>query len=500
MPYTDTRIIVPLSGSPNPTSQASVLRAFPGAEGMGALTRGAAITGQGTPTVYIVTNTNDSGAGSFRAACEASGPRYIVFNVSGNIDLATRVDVTNPYITIAGQTSPGGVAITGATVRFSTSEVIVRHTRFRRGSHGADDVESRGESLYLRNGFNIMIDHCSISWGTDETFQISSRSGHCYGVTVSDSIVSQGLNDPHPEPNHGFGLNFSDKFGPENSIPGPEATLLRNYFVMHRGRAPQLKGDILVDHVNNVSYHGNARSTPSIETGPNAPTTELLPRANLIGNYTQPATADLGTSNYTEGFYFSNGDKPADDPVPAGAENRVYVLDNRGPARPTGTEAQWLIKPSLGPELTISEEYRKTTPWVMADEGTVAGLPVTINTMDDNYALTVVAGAGATYPVTDSHDQEMKDAFDFTDYPNNMTGSLRGDVSYPGDFPALSGTAWVDSNNDGIPDTYDAAHGFTTNGVNDIDPFATVTSSDVTVDPKYVGYQWMEAYIHGLLD
>src|SRR5690349_21777241 len=100
--------------------------AFPGAEGFGANA-----TGGGGGRVIQATNLNDSGAGSLRAAVTASGARIVVFDVSGTINLASQLSITNPNITIAGQTSPGGILVTGYMTLINTSNVIVRHMRFR---------------------------------------------------------------------------------------------------------------------------------------------------------------------------------------------------------------------------------------------------------------------------------------------------------------------------------------------------------------------------------
>src|SRR6185312_13099251 len=101
--------------------------AFPGAEGFGKYTIG----GRGGK-VIAVTNLNDAGPGSFRAACEAQGPRIVVFRVSGTIPLKSQVKIKNPNITIAGQTAPGdGVCIANHEVKFDTNDVVIRYMRFR---------------------------------------------------------------------------------------------------------------------------------------------------------------------------------------------------------------------------------------------------------------------------------------------------------------------------------------------------------------------------------
>ena len=120
--------------------------------------------------VYVVTNLNDSGPGSFREACEAGGPRIIVFNVAGVIHLERPIDILAPYITIAGQSAPGdGVCIAGHTVRIRTHDVVIRYMRFRRGS---TDISNRDDSLGGDAIGNVIIDHCSVSWGNDESLSL----------------------------------------------------------------------------------------------------------------------------------------------------------------------------------------------------------------------------------------------------------------------------------------------------------------------------------------
>ena len=132
--------------------------AFPGAEGGGAFTQG----GRGGK-IYVVTSLEDSGKGTFREACEAVGARTIVFNVSGIIRLKNRISMRAPYVTIAGQTAPGdGICIAGESLIIDTHDVIIRHMRFRRG---ATDVTRRDDALGGNVIGNIIVDHCSVSWG-----------------------------------------------------------------------------------------------------------------------------------------------------------------------------------------------------------------------------------------------------------------------------------------------------------------------------------------------
>lgn len=183
------------------------LKAFPGAEGFGTDTPG----GRGG-TVIKVTNLNNSGAGSLRAALEASGPRIVVFDVAGVIQLDERIEITEPFITIAGQTAPGdGIAIKGSPIDIQTHDVIIRGLRLRIGDGSGDPPGSRdGITLgppWSNPGnvevYNVVIDHCSISWAIDENISSapdgSGTSGQIYDITISNSIISEALDDSiHP--------------------------------------------------------------------------------------------------------------------------------------------------------------------------------------------------------------------------------------------------------------------------------------------------------------
>jgi hypothetical protein len=185
----------------------------------------------------VVTSLEDSGPGTFREACEAGGPRIVVFNVAGIIRLKDRVRIRAPYITIAGQTAPGdGVCIAGANVALDTHDVVIRHMRFRRGETNVGD---RDDSIGGNPIGNIMIDHVSASWGLDENM---SMYRHMYdhdgnrqtpdlklptvNITIQNSIFSEGLNTY----NHAFG----------STIGGHNSTFQRNLWACNSGRNPSV--------------------------------------------------------------------------------------------------------------------------------------------------------------------------------------------------------------------------------------------------------------------
>ncbi|HEX6625833.1 MAG TPA: hypothetical protein VF064_19105, partial [Pyrinomonadaceae bacterium] len=178
-----------------PTERPAV-PAFPGAEGFGSTTPG----GRGG-RVILVTNLEDSGPGSLRAACEAEGPRVVVFRVAGLITLASPIVVKNPYLTIAGQTAPGdGVCLRNHTFIVATHDVIVRYLRSRLG----DLVGEAADAITLGTGArNVVLDHCSASWSIDE---VLSLTGNVSDVTVQWCLIAEALNrSKHAKGAHGYG-------------------------------------------------------------------------------------------------------------------------------------------------------------------------------------------------------------------------------------------------------------------------------------------------------
>lgn len=173
------------------SAQNTQIPAFPGAEGFGKYTTG----GRGGK-VYIVTNLNDSGFGSLRWALEAVEPRIVVFEVSGNIELKSQINIRNGNLTIAGQTAPGeGVTLKNYPLVIRNAQnIIVRFIRSRMGDLFGFD----GDSFTIRqdtNGStpeNIIVDHCSFSWGTDGTLDITDAKN----ITVQNTIISESLNPP----------------------------------------------------------------------------------------------------------------------------------------------------------------------------------------------------------------------------------------------------------------------------------------------------------------
>src|SRR5262249_49978652 len=149
----------------SPAAQATEL-AFPGALGWGAVTPG----GRGGQ-ILRVTNLANAGPGSFRAAIETRGPRIIVFEVAGVIDLNRQtIRIAEPFVTIAGQPAPSpGITFIRGGFDIATNDVVMQHIRIRTGSAGAAILSGWDEdTVSAQAGSRIIVDHCTLTWGTDE--------------------------------------------------------------------------------------------------------------------------------------------------------------------------------------------------------------------------------------------------------------------------------------------------------------------------------------------
>lgn len=293
--------------------QKDPIPAFPGAEGFGKYTTG----GRGG-FVYIITNLNDSGPGSLRWAVEAQGPRTIVFEVSGTIELKSRLNVRDGNLTIAGQTAPGdGITLKNYPLRvIGKNNVIIRFIRVRLG----DLTNLENEAFEAIKSTNLIVDHCSFSWGTDETCSIYDVEN----VTIQNCIISEGLHDSiHEKGPHGFG----------SLLGGKNVSFYRNFVVHFWSRMPSRTSmgtkNGIVDIRENVFYNWGFRAT---DNGANSTT-------NLYSNYYKPGPATFATSNaITLTKRFLNPTMSRNDPSTYG---KFYLEGNYLPTIDL-SEDQWL--------------------------------------------------------------------------------------------------------------------------------------------------------------
>lgn len=472
------RPYVPWANRPTDLPQAKI-PAFPGAEGGGAYSFG----GRGGK-VFVVTSLDDRGPGTFREACEAGGARIVVFNVAGIIKLKTPIIVNAPYITIAGQTAPGdGVVIAGESFWVNTHDVVVRHMRFRRG----DTNVARRDDAFGGNPIgNIMIDHCSTSWGLDENI---SFYRHMYddgtggtpkklgtvNVTIQNTISSEAL-DTY---NHAFG----------STLGGENATFMRNLWANNAGRNPSIGWNGVFNFVNNVIYNWVHRS---VDGGDH---TALY---NIINNYYKPGP--LTPTEAPVGYRLL---KPESRASFGGKKiyGRVYAEGNIMEGNDKITRNNWdggIQVDNLPDAGEFTQAIRWNEPFPMPS--------FPIMKAKDAYEF-VLNNVGATFPKRDAVDQRIieqirtgkvvydpaADNIDFYQFQHrrlpkdSYKKGIITDIRQVGGFPEYKGTPYLDSDGDGMPDAWEKKYG--------LNPY---DSSDANGDLNGDGYTNIEKYINGI--
>ncbi len=407
------------------------LAAFPGAQGAGANATG----GRGGD-VYYVTTLADSGTGSLRtgiAGTPASG-RTILFKVSGTIALSSTLSINKSKLTIAGQSAPGdGIALRNQSFNVSggATDVVVRHLRIRPGSSGAID------GMWINSGRNIIIDHVSASWGSDE---VLSASRDVRDLTVQHSFITEALNPA----GHAFGSIIASQHSTNYSWH-------HNLWAHNLSRNPRPGTDppdagFRLDLRNNVFYNWGDRIGYS---GPDDATIEL----NYIGNY-----LIAGPS--------SNSSCAMD----SGGSLRTYqsgnLIDLNKNGLVDGTDTGW--------NMFCGSHARQSTPFDVP--------PVTTDSAGSAY-LRVLTQGGAMPWRRDAVDRRIAGTI------RQQTGQIINNPSQVGGWPTLaSESAPADADNDGMPDYWEAALGLNASNAADRN------------DTDASGYTMLEKYLNWLAD
>lgn len=263
---------------------ASALPVFPGAVGFGTHT----VAGRGGK-ILRVTNLNDSGPGSLRAAMTASGPRVVIFEVSGIIDLKTTLYVGDPYLTVAGQTAPSpGIMVRGAPIVLYGHDMLVQHIASRPGSkYPPGEILNNRDAFCISSDpnqecYNIVLDHVSGSWSTDEVLSTwADDNGVVRDVTISNSIFAEALtNAGHTD--EATGEPEAHSTGVLIGRNSRRVSLLRNVLAYNRWRNPLCRDNYTdVQVVNNLVYLSDPYDRISIASDGRA---NLPVTASVYGN------------------------------------------------------------------------------------------------------------------------------------------------------------------------------------------------------------------------
>ena len=451
---------------PMPIQETAI--AFPGAEGFAK-----DITGGRGGVVIKVANLNDNGAGSLRAAINQTGKRIIVFEVSGTIQLKSGLNIRNNDVTIAGQTAPGdGITLRDYPVYIDADNVIIRFLRFRMG----DAAQQEGDALGARFRKNIMVDHCSMSWSTDECVSIYANEN----TTVQWCLIAESLrNSVHGKGAHGYGGIWG----------GRRATFHHNLLAHHDSRNARLGEEAgkafaltdLTDIRNNVIYNWGSNSFYGGEAM----------NANLVNNYFKLGPATIANNNATkQGRIFS-----VDKNKIAGTEvfdiwGKFFVSGNVVEGNNNATSDNW----TYGVYNQFHGSYG-TVPQIDKDTMRV-GVPHAIQnnvaTVDAVKAYQQVLQYVGASLVKDAVDirilDNLKNGTFSVDGSNGSKNGIIDTQSDVGGWPSLlSKPALTDTDGDGMPDDWEVT--------NKLDPkVANANGRDLST-----GYDNIEVYMNSLV-
>jgi len=430
-------------GKAEKTDEVEKVIAFPGAQGYGQY-----VTGGRGGKVLFVENLNDDGPGSLRDAVDKDYPRIVVFRISGTIALNSPLKINDDNITIAGQTAPGdGICLRNYSLIVSADNVIIRFMRFRMG----DLAKYEGDALGGTRHKDIIIDHCSMSWGTDEVATFYDNEN----FTLQWCIIAESLNvSVHHKGAHGYGGIWG----------GMGASFHHNLLADNSSRNPRFCGSRyhkqpdkeIVDFRNNVIYNWGHNSSYGGEEG----------NHNMINNYYRPGPATKKSVR----------DRIINPYKPYG---KFYVDGNFVEGSKKVSENNW----SGGVQCDDIEAVKSEKPFPF--------IPVVTQSPEKAYEL-VLEYAGASL-VRDKEDTRIiNEVRTGTSTYSGSSGGISGIIDRQedvGGWPELrSATPPVDSDQDGMPDQWEEQ-----NGLNPNDP------ADVNKRNLDKNYDNVEMYLNSLV-
>lgn len=430
--------------------------AFPGAEGYGRFARGGR-----RGRVTKVTNLDDSGPGSLRAAIEADGPRTVVFDVSGRITLDSRLIVRNDQLTIAGQTAPGkGICVSNYNLgALGAEDLIIRYLRVRPGDTSGKTLDGMG----LASCDHAIVDHCSISWTQDEAF--SSRGAR--NITLQRTLISEALNIAgHKKYAKGKAHGFAA------SIGGDIGSFHHNLLAHCAGRNWSLAGGVdqanrhrgQLDIRNNVVYNWDYRTTDGGAR-----------QVQFVGNYYKPGPATRTLTYLNPQF-----ENPSFGPQQYYVEGNLVEGVSK-PEGPTGPFAGMKVSGSQPWPVTLHEPF----------------FPPYVKTRSAQAAYhSVLSDVGCSFPQLDDHDLRVirETRQGTTTYVGSKSGKpglpdSQEDVGGWEEYPEVHRPDDWDPDNDGMPTAWETTH-----GLDPSDP------ADGAVDPDGDGYTNLEDYLNGVFE
>ena len=417
--------------------------AFPTAEGYGKFSKG----GRGG-LVYEVKNLNDKGKGSLRAAIEASEPRTVVFKVSGTIALESVLKIKHPYITIAGQTAPGdGICIKNYPLNIGADHVIIRYLIVRLGDDSGDDFDA----ISSRYRKHLILDHISASWSVDETMSIY----HCDSITVQWSLIAESMSKSnHIKGSHGFGGIWGSN----------HSTYHHNLLAHHSSRNPRFaSGSGYTDYRNNIIYNWGYNSCYGGEAFQQGNDKFNFTSINMVANYYKagPATEPGEVSYRIANPSFRN---EIDD------FGKWYIAENVVEGNEKVSKNNW--DGGVQTELPF-DKIKLETPW--------QSMPIHQETAEEAFQL-VLKNVGATLPKRDPVDtriiKETKEGyatFEGASYKEshrvadkNLTTGIIDNQNDVGGWPELKSIpAPIDTDHDGMPDSWEKKQGLDVNNSED---------------------------------